>query len=236
MNKTLFIGLVLAIVFSFICYVASDSIFVSAITFVLTIVYFFLVVARRFQKFNAKIKRFHHCFYFINNFLVSLSIRKSISEAFHHAANALDEEFKEEEEAMKDMMENEKILYLQRYFPFHLYQLFSDIVMLWCEQGGDILLMSNYLYNQARETEEYILYCESVNRKTTIEFSVLWLFSLTILFILRFVLSDFYIYIVKQTFYSYAILGIFLIVLLSIELLTKHMTKIEIRGWNNDTK
>lgn len=236
MNKSVIFGLVLSVIFAIICYIASDSIIASSVVFLATILYFLFIIAKRFKTFALKTTRFHQVYCFINNFLISLSIKESIRGAFESAADSLGDDFQEESDAIVDLTENEKILYLQRYFPFHIYQLFTDVVTLWCEQGGDILSMSTYLTNEIREIEEYILFCESTSRKTSFEFAILWLFSLTILFILRFVLADFYSYILKQTFYPYAIMSIFFIVLLSIELLTRRITKLEIKGWSNETK
>jgi hypothetical protein len=236
MNKSFLIGSILSIIFAFICYFATENIFVSVAVFGLTLLFFGLIIQRRFNKYFKMIKRFHNCYYFINNFIVSLSVKESISGAFLSASESLGQDFKEEQEGIQDLTENEKILYLKRFFPFHLYSLFTDIIVLWCEQGGDILAMSNYLCNECRETEEYIIFCQSENRKIVVEFSLLWAFSLLILSILRLVLADFYHSITQQAFYPYAVLGIFIILLLSVELLTKRMTKIDIRGWNYGEK
>ncbi len=236
MSKSGLIGLILSIIFAFIGYFATDNIIVSIAVFVLTLSYFVLVIQKRFKKYVKMIKKFHNCYYFINNFIVSLSVKESMNGAFISASETLGQDFKEEQEGIQDLTENEKIIYLKRFFPFHLYSLFTDIIVLWCEQGGDILTMSNYLCNECRETEEYIIFCQSENRKIVVEFSLLWAFSLLILSILRLVLADFYRSITQQAFYPYAVLGIFLILLFSIELLTKRMTKIEIRGWNYGEK
>lgn len=236
MSKSIFIGIILSAIFAFICYFATENIIVSFALFALTLLYFVLVIQRRFKKYFKMITRFHNCYYFINNFIVSLSVKESISGAFASGSESLGQDFKEELEGIQDLTENEKIIYLKRFFPFHLYSLFTDLIVLWCEQGGDILAMSNYLSNECRETEEYIIFCQSENRKIIVEFSLLWAFSLLILSILRLVLADFYHSITRQVFYPYAVLGIFLILLFSIELLTKRMTKIEIRGWNYGEK
>ena len=230
MSKSVLIGIILSIIFAFICYFATENIFVSFAVFALTLFYFVLVIQRRFNKYFKMIKKFHSCYYFINNFIVSLSVKESINGAFISASESLGQDFKDEQEGIQDLTENEKILYLKRFFPFHLYFLFTDIIVLWCEQGGDILTMSNYLSNECRETEEYIIFCQSENRKIVVEFSLLWTFSLLILSILRLVLADFYHSITQQAFYPYAVLCIFLILLFSIESLTKRMTKIDIRG------
>jgi len=235
-NKSILIGALLSSIFAFVCHFATENLWISLLTFLLTFLYFSLIINMRFKKFNQMVKRFHDCYYFINNFIVSLSVKESISGAFLTAAESLGEDFLEEQEGITDLTENEKVVYLRRYFPFHLYVLFSDIVLLWCEQGGDILAMSNHLNNESRETEEYILFCQSENRKIIIEFSLLWSFSLAILSILRLVLTDFYRSIVHQVFYPYAIFCIFLILLFSIEILTKRMTKIDIRGWRYGEK
>ncbi|MFA6852192.1 MAG: hypothetical protein WCR34_03440 [Bacilli bacterium] len=236
MNNSIIIGLVLGTIFGFIGYFATDSFLISLIVAGMTILYFSFVINRRFNKYLVMTKRFHSCYFFINNFIVSLSVKESIVDAFSSSSEGLGRSFLDSQDGIEDLTENEKIIYLKKYFDFHIYYLFSDIIALWCEQGGDIIKMSNYLMGSCRESEEYILYCQSENRKSGIEFCLLWVFSLFILTILRVVLADFYSSITRQVFYPYAIFGIFVILLFSIEILTRRMTNINIRGWYNETK
>lgn len=236
MSSVIILGLILSLIFGVIAYFSSCSYLIAGITLVLTLLYFLFILDRRFKKHNLKINRFHQCYSFINNFLISLSIKESILGAFESACEGMGDDFNEELDAMADFNEMEKVSYLHHYFPFHLYRLFIDLVSLWSEQGGDVIEMSNHLLNEAREIEDYLMFSQRENKKALAEFGVLWGFSLSILFILRFVLNDFYDSIIKQSFYPYSVLAIFIFLLISIEILSWKMTNVNLRGWTNGTK
>lgn len=234
MNRPVIIGLILSIANSVICYLSTDNYYVSGTIAILTILFFILVINRDFRRFLLKIDRFHECYHFINNFIVSLSIKGSIPASLEHAlsggSNSLEDEF----ELMSNMKEEEKVIYLNKYFPFFSYHLFSDIILLWSDEGGDILSMSSYLINELRKEEEYISFCEQENKKILIEFSILWIFSLAILFSLRFVLKDFYPIIIQQFFYPYAVGMVFVVLLISIWLIARQMFNIKLKGWDDE--
>jgi len=236
MNKVSLIGILISFACGLVAYISSNNMYVGIGVLICLLFYFIFVINKRFARFFHKIQRFHECYHFINNFIVSLSIKGSIPSSLENASYGGSDEFLEEFDMMSNMKEEEKILYLKKYFPFHSYQLFSDIVLLWCDEGGDILSMSNHLSNQLREEEDYIAFCEKENKKRVVEFSILWIFALGILFSLRFVLKDFYSTITKQLFYPIAIAGIFLLVAFSIELITKQMINVQIKGFEDERK
>lgn len=236
MSKTNVVGILLSIIFAGITYVATANIIVSAVVLVLTLLEFLIFINKRFKEYNLKISRFRECFHFINNFIVSLSIKGSIMASLENVTNAGSDALLEELDGVHELSETEKVQYLKRYFPFSSYQLFLDILLLWLDEGGDILEMSSYLTNNLRSEEEYISFCEKTNKKTMFEFAILWLFTLVILFALRFVLNNFYDLFTKQLFYPIGIGMIFVLALLSIEILTRKMTDIDIKGWNNERK
>ena len=142
-----------------------------------------------------------------------------------------DSETKEVIDSIKEMNEQEKLSYLKKYFTFDLYHLFLDIVTLWNEQGGDILVMSKHLVNQVRLKEQYVLYCQNVSRSKVIEFVVLWSIALGILASLRFALSQFYHYISKTVVFQSSIVIIFIFVIFSIYVMVKRITQINLEGW-----
>ena len=107
---------------------------------------------------------------------------------------------------------------------------------LWQEQGGDILKMTNFLTNQFREIEEYILSCKQLGEKKIIEFSILWLFSLSILVVIRFSLSEFYYSIIRNNVYIFGVLVIFVFALISIQILVSKVCAIELKGWKKYDK
>lgn len=236
MTRTNLVGILLSIVFGFITWVATGNIIVSVVVLVLTLLEFIIFINKRFKNYDLKISRFRECYHFVNNFIVSLSIKGSIVSSLENVTNAASDTLLDVLDGVKDMNENEKIMYLKRYFPFYSYQLFLDVILLWLEEGGDILEMSQYLITNLRSEEEYISYCEKSNKKTLFEFSILWAFTLVILFVLRFVLSTFYELFTKQLLFTIGIGMIFVLALLSIEIMTRKMVDVEIKGWSDERK
>ena len=178
-----------------------------------------------------KINRFHECYYFVNNFVVSLSIKESLSAAFESVIGYGGESFKEVLSTINDLPEMDKLKYLQKYFKFHVYRLFTDLLDVFMEEGGDVIKMSQYLINDMRMIEEYIIQTDNMTKRKAFEFITLWAFSLIILVSLRFALSQFYSYIIGNVFYLGGIIIFFLFILFSCHILLTKINKIELRGW-----
>ena len=227
----LLIGLLVSSAFAGLSYVASENIFTSIFLFVFTFMFFVFIVRRRINKYREKTRRYHQCYHFINSYLISLSVKGSLTAALESSYNTADEDTKEIVDSIKELNEEEKLSYLHKYFRFDLYHLFLDTVSLWNEQGGDILMMS-----QVRLKEEYILTCQSAHRSKLMEFSILWGISLAILGALRFALSQFYAYISKTLFYQVAVPVIFLFVIVSIYIMVNRITNIVLEGWKDEEK
>ena len=230
------VGVVVSFVLAGISYIASQNLISTLSIFLVTNTFFLFIVKRQMDKTQLKIHRYHQCFQFVNSFIVSLNIKGSMSAAMESAYETADESTREILDSIKEMNEEEKISYLQKYFKFDLYRLFLDTVSLWNEQGGDILSMSQHLVNQVRLKEEYILFCESTHRTRLVEFIVLWSLTLLILISLRFALSQFFTHIVRTIFYQVSVVVIFLFLILSIYVMVKRITNITLEGWKDDEK
>ena len=159
-----------------------------------------------------------------------------MNAAIQSSYETADESTKEVLDSIKELNEEEKIAYLCKYFKFDLYRLFVDTVNLWNEEGGDILRMSQYLINQARLKEQYLITCETIHRQKITEFIVLWSISLAILAILRFALSQFFYRISNTIFYQIAVTAIVFFALFSVYILLLRVSKLELEGWNDDEK
>ena len=170
----LLVGIVVSFVLTGITFVATQNIFLAAPIFLVSIAFFVLVVNRKMKKNQLKVHRYHQCFHFINSFIISLNVKGSMSAAIQSGYETTDEDTKTIIDSIKELNEEEKITYLCKYFKFDLYRLFVDTINLWNEEGGDILKMSQYLINQVRLKEQYLLTCETIHRQKTIEFVVLW--------------------------------------------------------------
>ena len=232
MKKIPIFSVLISAIFAFVCFLGSNSLIVSGVVLVVSMTYFFFIFQKRIKKYAFVISRFHECYTFINSFVVSLSITNSFTNSLESSSNALGDDFKEEMEAIRDMKEIEKLQYLQKYFPFHVFKLFFNIVYIQTEEGGDILKMSRFITDDIRETEEYIAYSNSLIRRKAFEIATLWLFTFFILIIMRFALKDLFISFSHQLIFQLCVGGIFLIALASIELFSRRFASIKIKGAN----
>ena len=235
MNFTV-VGLIISLVFAGITFIASQNIFSSTSIFLIFTMFFVLIARRLLNKNQQKIHRYHQCFQFVNTFIISLNVKGSLSAAIQSAYDTANSETKEILDSIKELNEEEKSSYLIKFFKFDLYRLFVDTIHLWNEQGGDIIKMSRHLVEQVRLKEEYLLACQSINKAKTVEFIVLWAIALTILAALRFALSQFFNRVCETIFYQIAIVVIILFALVSIYLLIKRSTNINLEGWSDDEK
>ena len=225
------VGVVVSFVLAGITYIACQNLISTISLFVISIIFFLFIVKRQMDKTQLKIHRYHQCFQFVNSFIVSLNIKGSMSAAMESAYETADESTREILDSIKEMTEEEKLSYLQKYFKFDLYRLFVDTVTLWNEQGGDILHMSRYLVDQVRLKEQYLINCQSLHKSKTIEFVVLWSITLSILTALRFSLSQFFAYINSTVIYQVSVVATMLFTLLSIFILVKRITTLNLEGW-----
>lgn len=230
------VGIIVSLILTGIFYLTTQNILLALLVFLISIVFFVLVVHRKAKKNQLKIHRYHQCFQFINSFIISLNVKGSMSAAIESGYETTDDDTKAIIDSIKELNEEEKIMYLCKYFKFDLYRLFVDTINLWNEEGGDILKMSQYLINQVRLKEQYLITCETIHRQKTTEFIVLWSISLAILAILRFALSTFFDRIRVTIFYQVAVTVIVLFVLVSVYILLLKISKLDLEGWKDNEK
>ena len=224
-----FISLLVGVV----TYLSTSNLIFTGIGLFISFIYFFLAGSFMVKRYLTVISRFHECYSFLNTFIVSLSIKESLKYSFDATFDTMPDSFKKNLVGIEDLNVEEKINYLSKYFKFHIYGLFIRLITLWSEQGGDILDMSSYLINQARLIEEYISESTRLARKNIFEFAVLWLFSLSIIVILRFALANFYEQIIKQTMFPISILIVIILLLLTTHIAITRLCHMEIRGWED---
>ena len=226
------IGFIVGIALSLICFISTENLISTALVGVLSILYFLVFARKVITAKDEKVTRFQDCYQFINNFLIALSIKGHISGAL---ASTLESQNEETVDLTKSIDSNdpmEKVIYLKDYFKFDIYLLFVDLISLYNDEGGDIIQMSRYLLNQIREEEEFIVNFERMSKKAIVEFTVLWIFALSILVILKFSLDDFFKHIVTNIFYQISVVCILLFTLFSIHLAVKKVSDLKIKGWN----
>lgn len=234
MNNYRLYFLIIGVLMGGLSYLCTNSIYVTIFVSLLFIIYPQVFLVTPLVKYSSTAKKFYECYHFINSFIISLDVKGSISGAFNSLSQSMNGEFAQIYDGIKNFTEEEKINYLSKYYPFHIYSLFSKVVMLWQEEGGNILMMSAYLLDEGRHNVEYLNYCRSQHLSRIAEFIILWAFTLVILVVLRFALSQFFTVISQQLFYQVAIGLFFGFLLISIDVAVRKISKQEIRGFNVD--
>ena len=233
MKKISIFYFIIPIAFGIIAYLSSDNLIIAISIIFVSLLYFFLLFMNRYFKYKETLKRFKSCYNFINSFIISLSIKLTVPPALESVAANMDNDFKQEYEGLEHITDLEKLDYLKKYYNFHVYDLFLNVVKLFEERGGNILDMSSHLLNETRKQSDYLINCELMNRRKWIEFGILWFLSLAIMVLLRFALSQFFSLISQQIFYKITIAGVFVFVLFSIEILSKKSFSLNTKGWDN---
>lgn len=218
------------------CYLATENIFVTVGEFVVYLSVCVLLLIPKLKKYETEKTKFRECYHFINNFIISLSIKKSIAGALETTVGSMPSEFVEMFNSVENMSENEKLEYLGSYFNFHDYYLFLQIVLLWEDQGGDIIAMSKYLSSDVRANEEYLTKVDGIAKRKYFEIGILWVITLAIIIFLRFALKDFYSKIKGQIVFLVSMAVIILFALLTMYLLVSRGTHLELKGNQNNEK
>lgn len=236
MNSVLTIGIIISIILGITSFVAGNNYIIAAVVLVISVLYFLFIAKPLLRKYETKIKRFDECYHFINTFIVSLSIKGTISSAYESSLQVMPDSFISSIENIEVFSQEDKLEHINKYFRFHVFSLFVDLINIYQEQGGNILEMSHHLLEEVRLIEEYISTSKSITKKKMVEFAILWLLTLGIMVFMRFALSQFFNTIAKQIFYPIGILSICLFCLLSIHIAICKMSKLQIRGWNDAEK
>ena len=230
MNNKIFIFLFISLLAGVVAFVALENIFISAGVFLLYVLVTILFVVPRLNKYDFVKNRYHECYHFINNFIISLSIKKSISGALETTVGSMNPEFVDLFNGLDIISDNEKLDYLSSYFEFYDYSLFLQVINIWQEEGGDIISMSKYLIGNIRHNEEYISQVDTLAKRKYIEIGILWTISLSILVVLRFALNDFYDRVKGQILFLTTISMVFAFALLTIYLIVCRGTSLKLKG------
>lgn len=233
MSSFLLISIVISAVIGVITFLASNNYIIAIIALVIYLLYFLIFARKIFNKYQTKIVRFYECYHFINTFIVSLSIKSSLSSAYETAILTIDKEHVKELETIDSFEINDWLSHLNKYFKFHIFSLFIDLININEEQGGNILEQSKYLLEELRLNEEYISEGTLISKRKMTEFAILWVLTYVIMVFMRFALSSFFQNISKQLFFIIGILLIDVFCLLSIHFAIIKYTSLKIKGWDD---
>lgn len=225
LQKSDLFGLTIALLVMLVAYLTSFNLIIALATGIIYAAYYFLIAKKMLKNISTSNKKAHECYNFINSFIITLSVKESLEEAFDNATRNADGLFLEFLSNMKDMQIENKIEYLIKYFHYSSYRMFTKIIALYQEQGGNILKMSESLLSENNRIEQACIDNENESRKKAVEFAILWFLGFLVLVFMRFSLNNFYSTMLKSTIFMVLLISFFLLVLLSIHIFIVRYSK-----------
>lgn len=212
-----------------ICFIASNNIILSLVVFGTYALAYFLLLRKRFKNYRQRIDIVHSCYQFITSFIVSLSVKPSLEDAYNSACRNQNKEF---EEYAANLEENEvysRIVYLRKFFNMAIYKLFINVLDIYQNQGGSIIQISDSLLKESNRIERSLRETINISSKKIIEFVLLWIITLGILIFMRFGLAQFYSKMINNVYFLIMLSLFFLFLLGSIVLFSYRFVSFSIK-------
>lgn len=229
MKKIDIFFVLLSVILAAICFVSTNSFIYPPILLVLSLLNYFLLMRKDFFKYFSLIERVHTSYHFINSFVITLSVKDSLEDAYQNGIRLNNERLNLETEQLKEMPVINRIKYLKDYFNLSIYFMFLNVVDLYQDQGGNILNIADNLLRECTRTEKTLADTLAIGNKHLTEFIILWVMSIAILLFMRFSLKEFYVSMVANPIIPALIFLFFFICILSINLFVKTFTNLNIK-------
>ena len=214
--------LLLTLVFSFLYYYTTRNLIFTCALALIFLILFFILIEREYRKFESNSKKVKECTKFINNFIITLSINKSINTTYEQIKETFNEELLMIDNESSEGVE-EKIKNLKSYFNLKVYDVFLKLLDQYLFQGGDIIKISQLLLFDTRKMNSLLDDYKVTSKRKLIEFASMWGLTMIILVVIQLSMSIFYETILKMSFYPLAIFCFFIIFIVFLYLFLNHM-------------
>lgn len=229
MKKIDLIFIVTSLVISFTSYLATNQMYIPIGIFAIYVIYYFLFIRKRIKKYLLRVEVVHACYHFVNSFIITLSVKESLEEAYQNGLRIAPKALIEETQQIENMNIIERIKFLRSYFNLAIYKMFINIIELHQEQGGNILTISDSLIRECTRVEKTLSESTSIGKRHLVEFIILWLLSFLIMIFLRFALTQFYFQMIKSMLMVGLICGFYIIFLASLHLFLVKFSDISLK-------
>ena len=229
MKKVDIIFVIIGLFLGILCYFSTINYIFTAIVPVVFIVDYFVLMRKRIVRYFDLIERVHTSYHFINSFVVTLSVKDSLDEAYENGIRINNAKLNAETKELNQMPVIERIRYLRGYFNLSIYKMFLNVLDLYQDQGGNILSMADNLLRESTRTEKTLSETLSIGYKHLIEFTILWCMSFGILLFMRFSIEEFYLMMLKNVFVGPLILVYFIICISSVNLFINSFTDLTVK-------
>ena len=224
-----FIYILMVLVIAAVSYITSLNIYIPIVVFVTYLFYYFLFGRKILQKRNQLLRRVHACYHFINAFIISMSVKESLEDAYQSGIRFEDKELNEITNELENMKVSDRILYLREFFNLAVFKMFINVLNLYQDQGGNILNMSDELISESTRIEKSVSESISTSNHYLGQFILLWVMSIGILIFIRFSIDSFYQTMLKSSLFVGFLLVFFLVILFSIHLFITRYSKIIVK-------
>ena len=229
MKKIDIIFVILGIFLGILCYFSTINYIFSIILLVIFVADYFIFMRKKFIHYFSLIERVHTAYHFINSFVISLSVKDSLEEAYQNGIRINNARLNAETKELNEMAVLDRVKYLYGYFNLSIYKMFLNVLDLYQDQGGNILNMVDNLLRECTRTEKTLSDTLSIGYKHLTEFLILWLMSFAILLFMRFSIEEFYLMMLKNVFIVPLIFMFFLICTGSINLFINSFTNLTVK-------
>ena len=229
MKKYDVIFIILGIFLGILCYFSTINYIFSIVIFVLFVVDYFVFMRKKIIHYFSLIERVHTSYHFINSFIISLSVKDSLEEAYQNGIRINNARLNAETKELTEMAVLDRVKYLYGYFNLSIYKIFLNVLDLYQDQGGNILNMADNLMRECTRTEKTLSDTLSIGYKHLTEFLILWLLSFAILLFMRFSIEEFYLMMLSNPFIVPLIFIFFAICVGSINLFVNAFTNLTIK-------
>ena len=212
-----------------VAYLASLNIYIPIFVVFSYTLYYFLLGRKYLIKKDKLTKRIHACYHFINAFIISMSVKESLEEAYQSGIRYEDKELNEITPEIENLKVSDRILYLREFFNLAVFKMFINVLNLYQDQGGNILNMSDELISESTRIEKSVSESLSESNKYLGQFLLLWIMSVGVLMFIRFSISSFYLTMAKSTVFAGFLLVFFALILFSIHLFILRYSSIVVK-------
>ncbi len=229
MKKIDLVFMFLGIFLGILCYISTKNLIFSVIILVIFVADYFILMRKKFIHYFGLIERVHTSYHFINSFIISLSVKDSLEDAYQNGIRINNARLNAETKELNEMAVLDRVRYLYGFFNLSIYKVFLNVLDLYQDQGGNILNMADNLLRECTRTEKTLSDTLSIGYKHLTEFMILWLMSFAILLFMRFSIEEFYMMMLKSPFVVPLIFVFFIICIGSINLFVNSFTNLTIK-------
>lgn len=222
-------GIVSAVLLGLASYLATNNYIIAGVILVLGLAYYMLIAHKMIKKYLSRVQRTHECYKFINSFLITMSVKESLTEAFASGTLNASPEFKKELVDLENMVVEDRIIYLRRYFDLAIYKMFLNVLKLYQDQGGNILSLGETLMQETTMVENSVTKSYNIGLKKIVEYAILWILTFAILIFMRFGMRDFYTTMLSNRFFHFCLIVFFLFFIAAFHIFLLKFTALSIK-------